>query len=134
MTKYTIFKLVSILFLVAGLVAVCVVEDRVALTSLNKVSDYCYEIESAVQKNGTIVSGEVTALVDNMEDYWEKQESQLCFMVNHKSIEPLGVEIVRLKAYIDEDEPIEFLVSLDLIKHYCQTFQHFMGANFHNIL
>lgn len=134
MTRYMVFKIVSILLIIAGLIAVCVVEDRIAITSLNRVSDYCYEIENAVQKNGTIVSGQVASLVDNMEDYWKKQESQLCFMVNHKSIEPLGVEIVRLKAYIDEDEPIEFLVSLDLIKHYCLNFQHFMGANFHNVL
>ena len=31
-------------------------------------------------------------------------------MVNHKSIEALGIEIVRLKTYINEEEDVEFLI------------------------
>lgn len=80
------------------------------------------------------MNGEVASLVDNLEYNWKVNESALCFLVNHKSIEQMAIEIVRLKTYIDEEEPIEFLVSLELIKHYVETFQHFMGANFHNIL
>ncbi len=134
MTKYGWIKLFSIFVLIGILVAVCVVEDRLVITSLDRVNRFCYEIESAVEKNGGIVNGEVASLVDNLEYQWEKDESSLCFMVNHKSIEQLAVEIVRLKTYIDEEEPIEFYVSLDIIKNYVETFQHFMGASFHNIL
>lgn len=134
MTKYGVFKLVSVIVLIGILVAVCVVEDRLVVTSLERVNNFCYEIEAAVERNDGIVNGEVSALVDNMEYTWETDESRLCFLVNHKSIEQLGVEIVRLKTYIDEEEPIEFYVSLDIIKSYVETFQHFMGASFHNIL
>lgn len=134
MTKAGWFKLVSILVLVGLLTAICVIEDRLVISSLDRVNRYCYEIESAIEKNGGIVNGEVASLVDNLEYSWEKDESALCFMVNHKSIENLAVEIVRLKTYIDEEEPIEFYVSLDIIKSYVETFQHFMGASFHNIL
>jgi len=101
---------------------------------LSKVNEICYQIENAVESNQGIVNGEVASLVDNLEYVWKKRESSLCFMVNHKSIEQLGVEIVRLKTYIDEEEQIEFYVSLEMIKHYVETFQHFMGASFHNIL
>ena len=134
MTKYGWFKLVSILLIVGVLIAICVVEDRLVISSLEDVDKYCYEIEAAVKKNDGIVNGEVASLVDNLEYSWKKNESSLCFLVNHKSIEQLGVEIVRMKTYIDEEEPIEFYVSLDIIKNYVETFQHFMGASFHNIL
>ncbi len=134
MTKYGWVKLISILVVIGILIAICVIEDKLVVTSLDKVNRYCYEIESAIQKNGGIVNGEVASLVDNMQYQWENDESSLCFVVNHKSIEQLGVEIVRLKTYIDEEEPIEFYVSLDIIKSYVETFQHFMGASFHNIL
>lgn len=133
MTKYVWFKIVSVVVIVGILIAVCVIEDRLVITSFEKVNDYCYEIEEVVKKNG-IVNGEVASLVDNLEYNWKVNESALCFLVNHKSIEQMAIEIVRLKTYIDEEEPIEFLVSLELIKHYVETFQHFMGANFHNIL
>ena len=133
MTKYVWFKIVSVVVIVGILTAICVIEDRLVITSLEKVNDYCYEIEEVVKKNG-IVNGEVASLVDNLEYNWKENENVLCFLVNHKSIEQMAIEIVRLKTYIDEEEPIEFLVSLELIKHYVETFQHFIGANFHNIL
>ena len=134
MTKYIWFKLIAILLIVGLLIAICVIEDRLVINSLDKVNKFCYEIENAVDKNGGIVNGEVASLVDNLEYSWKENEGKLCFMVNHKSIEQLGVEIVRLKTYIDEEEPIEFRVSLDIIKHYVENFQHFMGASFHNVL
>lgn len=134
MTKVGVFKLVSFLVIIALLVTICVVEDRLVSDSLMEVKDYCYKIEMASEENGGITSGEVTSLVDNLETAWKENEGKLCFMVNHKSIEQLGVEIVRLKTYIDEEEEIEFFTSLEIIKHYVETFQHFMGASFHNIL
>lgn len=134
MTKNMWFKTISTIFIVVILFVICFIEDRIATNSLKIVENYCLEIEKAAKEEGTIVSGKVVSLVDNLEDSWERNESKLCFLVNHKSIENLGVEIVRLKTYIDEDEPIEFFVSLEIIKHYTEVFQHFMGASFHNIL
>lgn len=134
MTKYSWFKIISIILIVGVLIGLCVLEDRLVIGSLDVVNKYCYEIETTVEKNGGIVNGEVASLVDNLEYSWKQNESSLCFLVNHKSMEQLGVEIVRLKTYIDEEEPIEFYVSLEIIKHYVETFQHFMGASFHNVL
>jgi len=134
MTKVGIFKLISFLIIVGLLITICAVEDRMVSDSLMEVKSFCYEIEKAAQENGGITNGEVTSIVDNLEWSWKKNEGKLCFMVNHKSIEQLGVEIVRLKTYIDEEEEIEFFTSLEIIKHYVETFQHFMGASFHNIL
>ena len=134
MTKVGWFKLISLTAIVGVLIAICIVEDRMVINSLSNVKNYCYEIENAIEKNGGIVNGEVASLVDNMEYSWKQDESGLCFMVNHKSIEALGIEIVRLKTYINEEEDVEFLTSLEIIKSYVETFQHFMGASFHNIL
>ena len=134
MTKIVWFRLICVLLIFGILVGVCVIEDRIVISSLTKVSYLCREIEIASEKNNGIVNGEVASLVDNLEYYWDKDESKLCFLANHKSIEQLGMEIVRLKTYIDEEEPIEFFVSLEMILHYVEKFQHFMGASAHNIL
>ncbi len=134
MTKWLWFKLVAVLALVGVIVGVCFLEDRMVKDALGEVNTRCYEIETAIQENGGIVNGEVASLVDNLEYEWFKKESGLCFLVNHKNTEQLGVEIVRLKTYIDEEEEIEFYVSLNIIKNYVETFQHFMGAGVENIL
>ncbi len=133
MTKYLWFKIIAIVCIVAILVAICIIEDRLVVSSLEEVDNFCFEIEQVAQENG-IVDGQVASLVDNLEYRWTENEEKMCFMINHKSIEQIGIEIVRLKTYIDEEEPIEFFVSLKIIQHYCETFQHFMGASFHNIL
>lgn len=134
MTKVGVFKMVSFLVIVGLIVTICVVEDKLVADSLMKVKTYCYQIEMASEQEGGITSGQVASLVDNLENSWKKNEGKLCFLVNHKSIEQLGVEIVRLRTYIDEEEEIEFFTSLEIIKQYVETFQHFMGASFHNIL
>ncbi len=134
MTNLTKFKIIGSIFLFLFIVLTCVVEDRLVVSSLGQVKDYCYEIEVVAKKNGGIVNGEVASLVENLDYDWGKDEKKLCLLVNHKSIEQLKVEIIRLKTYIDEAEETEFFTSLEIIKSYTETFQHFMGAGFHNIL
>lgn len=134
MTKLTLFKIFGAVFLLVAIIAACVIEDKLVVKSLKNVKTYCYQIEDAVDRNDGIVNNEVANLVDNLQYDWAKNEKKLCLLVNHKSIEQLAVEVVRLKTYIDEEEEIEFFTSLEIIKNYVETFQHFMGASFHNIL
>lgn len=134
MTKFMWFQLVSILILLAVLIVVCVVEDDLVSSSLSLVDDYCYEIEVAIEENDGIKNSDVCTLVDNLEYSWFANEWKLCYMVNHKSIQEIGVEISRLKSYIEEGDEKEFRASLELIKLYREQYEHFMGASLHNIL
>lgn len=134
MTKFMWFQLVSILILLAVLIAVCVVEDSLVSSSLSLVDEYCYEIEVAISENDGIKNSDVCTLVDNLEYSWFANEWKLCYVVNHKSIQEIGVEISRLKSYIEEGDEKEFRASLELIKLYREQYEHFMGASLHNIL
>ncbi len=134
MTKFMRFQLVSILVILAILITVCVVEDDLVSSSLSLVDEYCYEIEVAIEENDGIKNSDVCTLVDNLEYSWFANEWKLCYMVNHKSIQEIGVEISRLKSYIEEGDEKEFRASLELIKLYREQYEHFMGASLHNIL
>lgn len=134
MTKFMWFQLISIFFVLAVLVLICVFEDRLVTNSLENVADYVYQIEIAIEENDGIRNSKVENLVDNLEYDWFNDESNLCFLVNHKSIQEIGIEIIKLKTYIEEDGIREFSISLELIKLYSEQYFHFMGASFHNIL
>ncbi len=134
MTKFMWFQLVSILVILAILITVCVVEDSFVSSSLSLVDEYCYEIEVAISENDGIKNSDVCTLVDNLEYSWFANEWKLCYVVNHKSIQEIGVEISRLKSYIEEGDEKEFRASLELIKLYREQYEHFMGASLHNIL
>lgn len=134
MTKFMWFQLVSILVILAILITVCVVEDSFVSSSLSLVDEYCYRIEVAISENDGIKNSDVCTLVDNLEYSWFANEWKLCYVVNHKSIQEIGVEISRLKSYIEEGDEKEFRASLELIKLYREQYEHFMGASLHNIL
>lgn len=133
MTKILWVKIFGFALIILSIAGICVYEGVLVTSSLAKVNNYVYEIEAVAKEKG-IVDGEVASLVDNLYYAWDKSEKNLCLMVNHKSIEQLGIEIVRLQTYIDEEEPIEFFVSLEIIKLYVEKFQHFMGASLDNVL
>ena len=134
MTKFMWFQLISILTILAILISVCVIEDRLVTNALSDVLNYCYQIEKAVDTHDGILNNDVAMLVDNMEDKWFKHEWKLCYMANHKSIQEIGVEISKIKTYMEEGDRKEFMASLELIKLYEEQYHHFMGASFHNIL
>lgn len=134
MTKFMWFQCLSIFSILVILVLVCVLEDNLVSSALYDVRNYCYQIEASVEENGGILNNDVARLVDNMEDNWFKHEWNLCYMVNHKSIQEIGVEISKIKTYMEENDKKEFMASLELIKLYEEQYHHFMGASFHNIL
>lgn len=133
MTKIIWIKIVGFFLIILAIIGVCIFEGSLVTSSLTAVNNYVYEIEAVAKEKG-IVDGEVASLVDNLYYEWNKSEKILCLMANHKSIEQLAIEIVRLQTYIDEEEPIEFFVSLEIIKLYVDKFQHFMGASLDNVL
>lgn len=134
MTKFMWFQIISVVLIFGLLISICAIEDKLVRDALLNVEEYCYQIENAVQINGGIRNSEVNGLVENLEDKWFQDERNLCYVVNHKSIQEIGVEIIKLKSYIEEDDIKEFTVSLNLIKLYSEQYNHFMGANFKNIL
>ncbi len=116
------------------IITICIVEDVLVNNSLTQTQNDCFLIEQQVEKLDDIQNMEVVMLVENLEYNWTNSESQLCYLVNHKSIQEIGQEIAKMKLYIASNDLAQFEVSVELIKSYCKNYLHFMGASFHNIL
>lgn len=129
-----ILHYINFIFICLVLVGICILEEVIVSNSLQEVQARCYKIEKLLENSDGLKNMDLVVAVDNLEYIWTQDESNMCFMVNHKNIQEIGQEIVRLKTYIAHDETIEFKVSLEEIKHYCYGYLHFMGASVHNIL
>ncbi len=116
------------------LIGICVLEEVLVSNSLVAVLDDCYRIEQQIEVDNNLNTSRVSIMVDNLEYKWSKNESKLCYMVNHKSIQEIGQEISKMKAYVTNNDIDAFKVSIDTIKFYCGAYMHFMGASVHNIL
>ncbi|MBO5394411.1 MAG: DUF4363 family protein [Clostridia bacterium] len=122
---------VIIILLLAG---ICVAEEVVVSGSLKQVQTNCLEIEKIVDERENLKNMEVVLAVDNLEYNWGEDEKNMCYMVNHKSVQEIGSEIAKLKMYIADDDVANFRVSIQVIKLHCHDYLHFMGANMHNVL
>lgn len=129
-----VFHYVNFTLIFLFIIAVCVIEDVAVNNSLNQVKKDCYEIEEVLRTSENINTMEISLLVDNLEYNWTNNESLLCYMVNHKSIQEIGTEISKMKAYVGSNDIDALKVSITSIKYYADNYLHFMGSNIHNIL
>lgn len=129
-----IFHYVNFTLIFLFLVAICIIENSVVNNSLMQTQDDCYKIEQQLQDVETLNTMDMSLLVDNLEYHWNKNENNLCYMVNHKSIQEIGTEISKIKMYVATNDVDALKVSIESIKYYCHSYLHFMGANVHNIL
>ncbi len=132
MTK--IFHYINFGILFLFLIGICILEEYIVSDSLKQVQAQAYEIEQVLHERETLRDQEIINLVDNIEYSWSKNESNMCYMVNHKSIQEIGVEIARLKACIVIDNIDDFRIALEHLNFYSQSYLHFMGASIHNVL
>ncbi len=131
MRKFVIF---SVIFIFLFLVGICVFEDLVVTSGVRNVNEDCMEIEEMVEGLEDIRTMEIVMAVENLEYAWTRNEGSMCYLVNHKSIQEIGVEISKLKGFLENNELNDFKSSLDAIKFYSHSYLHFMGASLHNIL
>ena len=121
-------------FIFLCLIAICVSEEVITSNAISSINEDCFMIEQKIEGLEDIRTSEITILVDNMEYDWLKDESTLCYLVNHKSIQEIGMELARMKNYLGENDVKEFKASLEAIRFYADSYLHFMGANLHNVL
>lgn len=128
-----IFSKMMLILIFLFLIFISVFEEIVTSNALSQVHNICFILEEKVEGLEDIRKSEFILIVDNMEYDWLKNESKMCYLVNHKSIQEIGAEIAKMKNYLGENDIKEFKASLEAIKFYSESYLHFMGANFHNI-
>ena len=71
--------------------------------------------------------------IDNLKDYWEKQENWLCFLFNHRDLSTITDSLNRLNAYTQNNDYDNAICELSLLKEYSSESHHVMGFNIKNI-
>lgn len=129
-----IFSRVVIFLIFLLLIFFCVLEDALSSSALQDLQNDCARIEQLSLEKDNLRDIVLTLAVDTLEYNWTANESNLCYLVNHKSIQEVGVEISKLKVYQSENDVKEFKASLEAVKFYAHSYRHFMGANLHNVI
>ena len=131
MRKTLIYSVVAIFIF---LIAICIIEDLIVTNGVRVVNEQCMAIEELIHDKDDLRDMDIVMAIENLEYDWKKNESMMCYLVNHKNIQEIGVEISKLKGFLDNNEFNDFESSLDAIKYYSHAYLHFMGASLHNVL
>lgn len=129
-----VFSKIMLALIFAFLIAISVIEDVVVSSSLKTAMSDCLYIEKLSDDKNDLRTMDISLAVSDLESDWKQNESNMCYLVNHKNIQEIGLEISKLKVYQKENDTKEFRASLEAIKLYSEGYLHFMGANLHNVL
>lgn len=128
------FTKMVLIFIFLFLIGISILEEVITSSSLNLIYNQCFVLEKEIDGREDIRTSKLCLMVDNMQYDWILNESKMCYLVNHKSIQEVGTELAKMKNYLGENDIKEFKASLEAIKYYSEGYLHFMGANAHNIL
>lgn len=122
-----------IFILTLCLFTICVLEEVLVNTTLQKVSQVSQVLYQLSEKNEDVSITEIYSLSEELKDYWKEKELLLCFFINYKDMNEMGNEIIKMVSYSKNNIKEEFTTSLSLLIYYCETFNHITGFNLQNI-
>ncbi|MBO7526793.1 MAG: DUF4363 family protein [Clostridia bacterium] len=77
---------------------------------------------------------EIILKTNELNDFWDKYENLLCFFINHKDMQEMGIELKKMQSYAEYNVKEEYFTSLNLVIHYTDTFNHIMGLSLQNLI
>lgn len=122
-----------IIGIMIALLCVCVWEQISVQTYFGKIEEKIYHVIEVSKDKENINTTEIYDLVVDLEKDWSDYEATLCFMVNLKDVEDLGVELTKAKVYIIENNIVEFNASLSLMLFYIDGYYNLMGISLENV-
>lgn len=126
-------RLVSILAIIVILIGICITEQVMVSNYLANMTDKIVALTEFVKDKNDINNQEIYGKVVDLETTWDGYEGALCFLVNLKDIEDVGVELTKMKVYVVENNEAMFKASLALLLYYIEGYYNIMGISFENI-
>lgn len=127
-------RLISVLVILALLTLACIWEQVSVDKYLNDIYNQALTIENYVDDITEVNAPELQAMVERLEASWDKHESMLCFLINHKDISDISTEITRLKSYSETNQEQDFKATIKVIIHYTDAYHHVMGISLQNLI
>ena len=126
-------RYIYVLVILAILIAVCVSEQVLLNKYLNNIETKVVALIEDVKDKEDINTQEIFDRVVDIENDWSSYETVLCFMVNMKDIEDIGIELTKMKIYVVENSASDFKASLALLLYFIDAYRGIMGISFENV-
>ena len=129
MSKRYVYMIVIIMILIF----VCIWEQIMVSNYLSNMQTKITNVISVVENEVDINNTQVYELVEDLETTWSGYQTALCYLINLKDVEDIGIELTKMKIYIVENSVTDFKASLSLLLFYIDGYYNLMGISFQNI-
>lgn len=126
-------RYIYVFIIVAILIFVCVWEQLMITNYLSNMQTKITNVISIVEDENDINTTQIYGLVEDLENTWDGYQTALCYLVNLKDVEDIGIELTKMKIYIVENSVTDFKASLSLLLFYIDGYYNLMGISFQNI-
>lgn len=126
-------RYIYIIVIIAVLIGICVAEQIMVTNYLSSMENKINSLVEYVGEKDNINTPDIYDKVVEIETTWDGYETTLCFLVNLKDIEDIGIELTKMKVYVVENNVVEFKASLALLLYYIDGYYNFMGISLSNI-
>lgn len=128
--KRNLFIILILLFLAV----VCILEQVLVSQTLQSLNEKSLILFNISNNSENINSQNIVEKTHDLNEFWKENENLLCFFINHKDMQEMGIELNKMRTYSALNNKEEYMVSLNLVIYYTKTFNHIMGLSLQNLI
>ena len=100
---------------------------------IDNLNQQSTNLQIEIYNNKETVSNTLS-LVNETKNFWQKKETVLTLMFNHKDLSTITDTLSRLYSYVENNDYDNAIAEVNLLKQYADKNKWIMGFNFQNIL
>lgn len=126
-------RIITIATLFAILLFLALYELFAVNSLIDNLNQQSTNLQIEIYNNKETVSNTLS-LVNETKNYWQKKETVLTLMFNHKDLSTITDTLSRLYSYVENNDYDNAIAEVNLLKQYADKNKWIMGFNFQNIL
>ena len=127
-------KRIIVIILLSLILAGSLIYEQIFINdSVTLLKTKCQDVYDTIHQSININDESIIKKVSELNDFWSNRESQLCLIINHKDMEKVGEQIVKVLTLCKQNDTKQAIYEVDLLKYYTEGYEHIIKVTFQNI-
>ena len=112
-------KRIIVIILLSLILAGSLIYEQIFINdSVTLLKTKCQDVYDTIHQSININDESIIKKVSELNDFWSNRESQLCLIINHKDMEKVGEQIVKVLTLCKQNDTKQAIYEVDLLKYY----------------
>lgn len=126
---------IGIIIIIIVLAVFSIGEEILVHKTTKTLHHTSYHIEEIIKENKDNINCKaVRNEFEDLDNYWDKTEQLLCYIVNFEKIKPINETLHKLDGAISENDFSVAMENVETLQNYSENLKYIMGASLTNFL